>query len=476
MIRALRIAIWIYLALLIFEGALRKWVLPGLAEPLLVVRDPVVLLIYVLALGAGVVPRSPFLAVLGVLVALSVVFSILAGQTNWLVMLYGIRTNFLHVPLIWVMAAALDRRDAGRLGAAVLVLAIPMTVLMILQFRSPEGAWVNLGVGGTEDGQIYGAAGRNRPPGFFSFISGPMAFFPLAAAFCFHYLTAARRRLWWWGALVCGLFIVLAVPVSISRGTMIATGIVACAFAVSLLLSGLRAATVLRFGGAVVVVAVLVAVLPFFHEAREVFMDRWDTAAGQSQGSAWGSLADRVTAGFVEPFESLARAPFFGHGIGVGSNVGARLLSGRLGFLLAENEWERSLLELGPLLGLAFIAFRVALVLWMFMQAWQALRRRRDMLPMLIWSAAAPVVLFQQWAPPTLLGFAVFGSGLLLASLNPEPSEDEFFDDDSGGDETGLDDEETENDPGDVETAGPEMAPLPEDVLAARRRRMRGLN
>ena len=27
-----------------------------------------------------------------------------------------------------------------------------------------------------------------------------------------------------------------------------------------------------------------------------------------------------------------------------------------------------------------------------------------------------------QWGPPTLLGFAVFGSGLVLAALNPGPA------------------------------------------------------
>ena len=39
----LKIGIWIYFYLLIFEGALRKWFLPSLATPLLVVRDPVAL-------------------------------------------------------------------------------------------------------------------------------------------------------------------------------------------------------------------------------------------------------------------------------------------------------------------------------------------------------------------------------------------------------------------------------------------------
>src|SRR3954465_6259580 len=33
--------IWIYFLLWIFEGALRRWVLPSLATPLLIVRDPV---------------------------------------------------------------------------------------------------------------------------------------------------------------------------------------------------------------------------------------------------------------------------------------------------------------------------------------------------------------------------------------------------------------------------------------------------
>src|SRR3546814_1990531 len=44
-INLLKQGIWVYFILLIFEGALRKWVLPGLATPLLVVRDPVALLL-----------------------------------------------------------------------------------------------------------------------------------------------------------------------------------------------------------------------------------------------------------------------------------------------------------------------------------------------------------------------------------------------------------------------------------------------
>ncbi|MBC7881424.1 MAG: hypothetical protein H7Y37_08820, partial [Anaerolineae bacterium] len=41
--------IWISFWLLIFEGALRKWAIPQLSTPLLLVRDPFVLLAYFLA-------------------------------------------------------------------------------------------------------------------------------------------------------------------------------------------------------------------------------------------------------------------------------------------------------------------------------------------------------------------------------------------------------------------------------------------
>ena len=420
MIRFIKILIWLYLLLLVFEGALRKWVLPSLAEPLLVVRDPVVIGIYICALVAGVFPRNGFIAALGVFAALSALFSVVAGQSNLFVMLYGLRIDFLHVPLIWVMGRVLDRRDVERLALGVLALAILMSLLMVKQFRSPVDAWINRGVGTDDNLQMYGADGRIRPPGFFAFITGPMSFFPLAAACFFYFVTkpAAGRRLQWLFVLAGGAAIAMAMPVSISRGTMITTGLVGVAFVGCLFFSGLSAGGFLRFGAVTVILCLALWFLPVFHEARDAFMERWDTAAQQSAGDAWGSLTERVASGFTAPLATADRAPFFGYGIGVGSNVGARLLGGRMGFILGENEWMRTIQELGPLLGIAFIGFRCVLALVMFVHAWRALRRGRDTLPMLIWVAAAPLIVLQQWGPPTMLGFAVFGGGLLMASLN----------------------------------------------------------
>lgn len=459
MTRYIKWAIWLYVFLLIFEGALRKWFLPGLANPLLLVRDPVVLFIYLMAVMGGVVPRSRFITVTGALLLASVVFSFLAGQTNLWVILYGIHTNYLHLPLIWIVAELLDREDLERLSLFMLLTTVVVSAVMVLQFESPANAWINRGVGGDEGGQLYGAAGRNRSPSVFSFITGPMSFFPLAAAFFFGALIKPHKGPWrLLLTTLTGLSIAVALPVSISRGTVIATLFVAAVFVIALFISGAIKGIWIRMTIVSVALIAALSFLPIFQTGSDAFMSRWDLAAEEVGGDEVADLTGRVTSIFYVPFRDLANAPFFGHGIGVGSSVGSQLLVGKRGFLLAEDEWDCIILELGPLLGLAFIALRIVLVVHLGLVAAKALKNRKDMMPTLIYAACAYLVLLGQWRQPTQLGFAVVGAGFLLAAAKREESS-----------------EDTENE----ETEEPEEAephePSPENELEARRRRMRGL-
>ncbi|ACB76536.1 hypothetical protein [Opitutus terrae] len=423
--KTIKFLLWTYLVLLIFEGALRKWVLPSLADPLLIVRDPVAIAIYCAALFSGRLPMNGFVITIIGLALASIAASFAAGQTNLLVLGYGLRINYGHLPLIWIMAQTLTRKDVERMGCFLLLVAIPMTLLMVWQFRSPMSAWINKGVGGDEGGQIFGALGRIRPPGFFSFITGPQAFFPLAAAF-FLYQASGNRRLWWPILVASGLAVLIALPVSISRTAMIATGIVVAAFVASMPRAGIGFGPGFKALITLAAVGVVVSFLPIFSEGREAFMSRWETAASTTAtGDAWSSIVGRILGGFTQPFQWAANAPFFGNGIGVGSNVGARLLAGRVGFLLAEDEWSKVFLELGPVLGAAFLGFRVFLTIHLGLRALRALFFDRDNLPILIFAAAAVPIALNQWAPPTVLGFAVVGGGLLLASLNPVIEEEE---------------------------------------------------
>jgi hypothetical protein len=318
------------------------------------------------------------------------------------------------------MGRVLDRRDVERIGAFLLLMAIPMTLIMVAQFRAPMDAFIDRGVGHDEVGQIFGADGRIRPPGLISFITGPQLFYPLCAAFFFDEIGGAKR-LPWYCLIGCGLAIAIALPVSISRTVMLATLVVAVAFVLALPFSSAKFSSLLRPLLLLGVMAAGLSQLPVFREGTSVFMLRWSTAADESNGAAWGSLVDRTVSGFTNPYYFLHAAPLFGYGIGTGSNVGARLTTGEVGFLMAEEEWGKVLLELGPVIGAAFILFRIVLTGWLGLLAWRALRQNRNALPLLIFAAIAIAVLQGQWAPPTVLGFAVAGSGLLLAALNPVP-------------------------------------------------------
>ena len=54
----IKILIWAYFALLLTEGALRKWFLPGLSQGLLIIRDPIVIWIYYLCYAQGIFPLN----------------------------------------------------------------------------------------------------------------------------------------------------------------------------------------------------------------------------------------------------------------------------------------------------------------------------------------------------------------------------------------------------------------------------------
>jgi hypothetical protein len=417
---SIKLLIWLYIALLIAEGALRKWVLPSLSDELLIVRDPVILAIYALALASGIFPTNRFVVVIAALAGLSALASVLGGHHNLLVIAYGLRINYLHLPLIWIMGRVLDRRDVERIGAGLLVMAIPMALIMVQQFRAPMDALINRGVGNDEVGQIFGADGRIRPPGLFAFITGPQLFFPLCAAFFFDEIGGAKR-LPWYLLIACGLAIAIALPVSISRTVMLGTAVVAVAFVLTLPLASAKFSSLARPLLLLALIGAGLSQLPVFREGTSVFMMRWDSAAAESDGAAWTSVVDRTVNGFTNPYYFVRVAPFLGYGIGTGSNVGARLTSGAVGFVLAEEEWGKVLLELGPVIGSVFILLRVCLTGWLGLLAWRALREARNALPLLIFAATALAVLQGQWGPPTVLGFAVTGAGLLLGALNPAP-------------------------------------------------------
>ena len=76
----IRQLIWLYFWLLLVEGALRKWAMPRYSNPLLLVRDPVMLGIYFYALRAHVFPRNFWVTSLWIIGCMSFVATIFLAR------------------------------------------------------------------------------------------------------------------------------------------------------------------------------------------------------------------------------------------------------------------------------------------------------------------------------------------------------------------------------------------------------------
>ena len=415
--------IWLYFWLLIIEGALRKWIMPGWSNPLLLVRDPVLVAIYFFAIPAKVFPRNGWTWILLVIGFLSLVISFvrlwlyLPPTTIALVTGYGFRSNYLHLPLIFVMAKVLRPEDVKRFGWWTLMVLVPMAILMVLQFRAAPDAFVNRTAGG-EGEMMMSAMGKVRTAATFSFVTGVVAYFALATGFL---VWALLRRTVYnnWLLAAAGSALVIGIVVSGSRSVVGACAVVVASLAVVLFL---RPDSVNRFGQtllAVVVLGLIVTRTPIFKEGLSVLSTRFTEGAEATEQSVTRGLVTRVIGDYEEAFYILTKAPFLGYGLGVGTNAGAKFLTGRSGFLLTEGEWSRLFLEMGPVLGVAYVALRCGLVLWI---GWLCLRSVRlgNVLPLLLFSSAFLPMLSGQFGQPTILGFAVFAAGLTLAARNQE--------------------------------------------------------
>jgi hypothetical protein len=417
--------LWVFFWLLLFEGALRKWLVPRFSDPLLVIRDPVVLLIYYFAFRARVFPRNIWVVLLGIIGFFAVATSLLElwpyvpPAKVALVVGYGFRSNFFQLPLIWIIARVFGPEDLKKLGWWTLLFLLPMTLLMIAQFNAPPDAFVNRTAGGGGE-MMTSALGKVRTSGTFTFVIGVVAYYALATAYLIW--AALRRDVYNTRLLIAaGVALVIGISVSGSRTVVAACGVVIASLLVVLFV---RPNMLNRFGQALVVTLILGLVIsrtPIFREGINVLSTRFsEVSEGTDQSIARG-LIERPVAVFEEGFSVLSKAPPFGYGLGVGTNAGAKFLIGRSVFLLAEGEWSRIILESGPLLGAAYLAWRTALAVRI---GWLSLKsvRRGNLLPLLLFSASFLPFLSGQLGQPTILGFAVFVTGLALAARNEEAS------------------------------------------------------
>lgn len=407
---------WLYFLLLIFEGALRKWMLPQLSAPLLLVRDPVAFLIIWEAYRTHKWPRQ-WSAVVGALTTGILVLcfiQLVVGDNPWFVALYGLRSYLLPFPVAFIMGENIDREDLHKFGNCTLWLLLPLTVLEVAQYNAGADSWLN--VGAYKGGEQLGyAAGHLRASATFSYVTGPMLYMPLAAAFIFYGMAQPKfAKKWLLWAASCAL--ILAIPVIGSRTIVFELAAIVACVGVAALFGVSQFVKSLQIIVAVLLVFVLVSRLPVFSDATDTLLTRFSQASG-SEGSAGQSLLLRVAGPVTGTMENMASENnWLGLGVGYGANAISTLLTGTQLFLAGEEEFPRVIKEFGAPAGIAFMLFRWLLAAMIAAKAFSRVRDHQPLawllVPLMLNTVALGIL-----EQPTDQGFTVMGLAFSLAAL-----------------------------------------------------------
>jgi hypothetical protein len=421
----LRRLLWLYFWLVILDGILRKWILPGLSNPLLLVRDPVSLI--ALYLGWPLLCKRRWWAWLQPLFAIGVIAFLLAisvGHGDLPTAAFGARILLLQLPIIFLYASLFDRNDVINFAWALAWLSIPMTFLIVVQSSLPAAHILNVAPGGEGSAAFSGALDRFRPAGVFSFPSGVSSFFTLSASALFLLLYGSRLPLR--GRVFCllvGIALVVALPVSISRALLAGYLQVLAAVIIALVLSRKRLMPVISSSLALIAAIGIGTTIPAFQQTSAAFSARWVNAAASESadderlGGAVGVFETRVISGFTAPFRNLDAVPLLGYGIGYGTNVGTQRLTGERQFIVGEGGAESAMGELGLPLGLSYFSWRLAFSVSLLRSALYKATKGNP-IPLILLGGCLLTVIAGPGGQPTALGFLVVSVGLTMASFN----------------------------------------------------------
>ena len=403
--------IWLYFLLLLFEGALRKWFLPGLSQGLLIVRDPIVLWIYYLCYSQGIFPSSnKYIVKLAQWTLLATALSIIINQAHPATIAYGARTNLLHFPLIFIMGRVLNHKDIINFGKAFLVLALPMTWIVAQQFQADRFDIMNVASGGTGH-QMMTSGDKVRASGTFSFISGIVFYYCFAVAFIIYGFL--NKNAFSKGILYLGTGATLLAMVTAGSRSVIAESLQV--FACFGFLAYYRPKEFGRIGASVfgisVIILFLYSQIDLFKEGLGFLSLRFEEASNV-EGNPMEAYFIRYREIISSPYYYNKWTGFFGNGLGTATRAGSALGGGSGG---AELSWSRPVLENGFLVGILFLAWRVWITKDLLFLCVKAVKKG-NYLAIFIFGAAGPIMMFGILGQPTNLGFAAFGGGLCLAA------------------------------------------------------------
>jgi hypothetical protein len=375
-----RLSVFGALLLVIVEGAIRKWLLPGLSEVVYFAKDGVLLLAYGLFLLA---PRERFEARsfpgLGILLAVTAAwivfeaFNVMLGSS--IVGAFGVKCYLWYVPLLFLVPHLFESTNQiERFLRRYLLLLIPVCVLGVAQFFSPPDSPINRYAFMSDETNVVGFGdeeARTRVTGTFAYITGHATYLQVTAALLLTLFCLPLSTFWYIIGICQYVLIIGNVLMSGSRGPAFLIAGMTIAFMASAVGRHSVAMRRLRVALIIMVIAGSLGVAFAFRDAFNVFMYRVESS---------GDTAERlkvVDVGSLDDALDAAGAGGFGAGA---TQPGANALRRILGIPPmmkdppeAEAEYLRVMLEIGPIGFLAWYALRFYLLAALLV-TWRDLR------------------------------------------------------------------------------------------------------
>lgn len=371
------------LLIVVFEGAVRKWVAPSVTLPLILLRDLLALCLVLYAWRGGYLRRYRKVSTAMLAWTLVVVgwglMQMVGGESSPTIFLIGLRFWLLYAWFAVAAAAAMteaDYRAAVRMAVLIMIVLGPLAVV---QYYSAPGSTINRQLDGDEDTVFMAIAGVVRTTGTFSFTLGYSTYLMLVASLVFALLAAPKHNFVQRLFAIAGLgAFIIGSAVSGSRSAVVSGGVMLGAYLIARLVFARTRDKPKALGAALMATALVAGFLFFFSDAIQVTQQRFETAA--SDENFW----DRLLSIFIGEPNVLSQVTWLGQGLGAGSNLAASLYRGGANFALAESETGRIVLE-GGLVGFAFMALKVAVLIGGLGYALRASIVRHAAFPMVLW-------------------------------------------------------------------------------------------
>ena len=153
-------ALFAVFVLMVFEGALRKWAFPSAQALLYLVKDAILLAVYLgfILDSRKNLPSPKGVGLIKIVLGIGFVFGCIEvfnpNSPSILVGLMGVKTYFLYAPVAFILPYAIKSREhLFVLIRRYLIMAIPVAVLGFVQIMAGPGSSLNTYVSHSEDSE-----------------------------------------------------------------------------------------------------------------------------------------------------------------------------------------------------------------------------------------------------------------------------------------------------------------------------------